>query len=160
VARKTKLVTITAPGRDKSKQFLITEMAADQGERWAMRALLALSRGGIEIPEGLFEQGFAGLASVLPYALVIGLRSLHGAQWAEVEPLLEEMMNCVQWVPPGTNADPALLQPIWPGANAQTEEVGTRLLLRREVLGLHMDPSLADALSTSGANPASAPSNS
>lgn len=156
MARKTKLVKITAAGRDTGKQFLITEMPADQGERWAMRALLALSRGGIEIPEGLFEQGFAGFAAFVPYALVIGLKSLHGAQWTEVQPLLDEMMLCVQFVPPGTNAAPELLQPLWEGVNCQVEEVATRLYLRKEVLGLHVDPSVADALSTSAPGPSSA----
>jgi hypothetical protein len=153
VGRHTKTVTVTAPGRDKGKQFLITEMDADKGERFAARALLALSRGGIDLPEGIFATGFAGLANIMPYLLVVGLRSLHGAQWAEVEPLLDEMMACVQFVPPGTNADPQLLQPLFQGENAQTEEVTTRFMLRKEVVQLHVGFSLADAASTSGQPP-------
>lgn len=149
MARRTQFVTITAPGRDKGKQFLITEMSADQGERWAYRTLLALSRGGIDLPPGVFERGFAGLAEMLPYLLVIGLRALHGAQWTEIEPLLDEMMSCVQFQPPGTNGNPQLLQALFPGHNCQIDEVATRMQLRKEVLQLHAGFSLADAFSTS-----------
>lgn len=152
MSRHTKVVTITAPGRDKGKAFVITEMDADKGERWAIRALLALSRGGIEVPPGLFEQGWIGLANILPYALVVGLQSLHGAQWSEVEPLLDEMMECVRFKPPGVN-DERAFQPLFPGAGSQIEEIATRFYLRREVLQLHMGFSLADALSTSGKTP-------
>lgn len=114
-----------------------------------MRALLALSRGGIEIPPGMFDGGWVGLATMLPYAIVIGLKSLHGAQWAEMDPLLEEMMACIQWQPPGG----APLQPLFPGENCQIEEIASRLQLRKEVLQLHMGFSMADALSTSGEPP-------
>jgi hypothetical protein len=153
VARKTKLVTITAEGRDKGKTFHITEMDADRGERWAIRSLLALSRGGIEVPPGMFDQGWVGLANMLPYLLVIGLNSLHGAKWDEVEPLIDEMMDCVKFQPPGTNGNPQLLQDLFKGTNCQIEEIATRLHLRREVLQLHMGFSMADALSTSGNPP-------
>lgn len=152
MGRHTKVVTISASGRDKGKSFVITEMDADKGERWALRALLALSRGGIEVPPGLFEQGWIGLANMLPYALVMGLQSLHGSQWAEVEPLLDEMMECIRFKPPGSN-DERLLQPLFPGSGSQIEEIATRLHLRKEVLQLHMGFSWADALSTSGTNP-------
>lgn len=147
--RHTRVVTITAAGRDKGKQFHLQEMDADRGERWALRALLALSRGGIEVPEGLFDQGWSGLAGVLPYALVIGLKSLHGSQWSEVEPLLDEMMECVKFIPPGWGQNELLLQPLSPGSDYQIEEIATRLHLRKEVLQLHINFSLADALSTS-----------
>lgn len=153
MSRHTKVVTITAPGRDRGKVFVITEMDADKGERWALRTLFALSRGGIEVPPGMFDQGWIGLANLMPYVLVIGLRSLHGAQWLEVEPLLDEMMECVRWSPPGTNQREDLLQTIHPGAASQIEEISTRFHLRKEVLQLHMGFSLADALSTSGQNP-------
>lgn len=155
MARHTKVVTITAAGRDKGKTFVITEMDADKGERWALRTLFALSRGGIEVPPGMFDQGWIGLANLVPYALVIGLRSLHGAQWLEVEPLLDEMMECVRWQPPGCAGNPELLQSVSAGAAGaiQIEEISTRFFLRKEVLQLHMGFSLADALSTSGQTP-------
>lgn len=145
MARREQRVTITAEGRDRGKVFMLREMDSDRGERWALRSLLALSRGGIEVPPGMFDAGFAGLATMLPYFLVIGLQSLHGSQWAEIEPLLDEMMGCVQWQPPGA----APLQPLFPGENSQIEEIATRLQLRKEVLQLHVGFSVADALSTS-----------
>lgn len=152
MARKELRVTITAEGRDRGKMFVLREMPADQGERWAFRTLLALSRGGIDLPQGMFDGGFAGLATMLPYFLVIGLRSLHGAQWNEFEPLLEEMMGCVQYQPPGG----APVQQLFPGENSQIEEVATRVKLRQEVVQLHVGFLLADALATSG-TPPSAP---
>lgn len=148
MGRRTAVITITDPGRDKGKQFVLTEMFADQGERWVYRTLLALSRGGIDLPPGIFERGFAGFAELLPYLLVVGLRALHGAQWAELEPLLDEMMECIKFQPPGTNGNPQLLQPLFPGHNCQIEEIGTRAMLRKEVLQLHAGFSLADAFST------------
>lgn len=147
--RKEARVTITAEGRDRGKAYHLTEMPADQGERWAFRALLALSRGGIDLPPGIFDGGFAGLATLMPYLLVVGLKALHGAQWVEFEPLLDEIMSCVQYAPPGN----APLQPLFPGVNSQIEEVATRVKLRREVLQLHINFSQLGSLSTSDQDP-------
>lgn len=139
MARRVKRVLIKEEGRDKGKTFEITEMPADQGERWAYRVGIALSRGGIEVPTGMFDGGWAGLAKMWPYLLVVGLRALHGAQWEEFEPLLDEMMNCVKWCPPGN----APLQDIHPGVDSQIEEVKTRVELRKELIELHLGFSLA-----------------
>ena len=46
-------------GRDKGKQFLITEMSASQAENWAIKAILAVGNAGIEIPENLASQGLS-----------------------------------------------------------------------------------------------------
>lgn len=137
MARKVKEVTITFEGRDQGKTFLVTEMSADAGEKWAYRALLALSRGGFEVPPGIFEAGMAGLASIVPYLVVIGFRSLHGARWDEMETLLDELMTCVKYKPPIVGIPP---QEITPGINSQIEEIRTRVELRKEVLMLHVDP--------------------
>lgn len=143
--RHTKEVTLT-DGRDKGRTFLLTEMPADQGERWALRALLAISRSGVEVPPGLFETGWAGLASIMPYLFVIGFQGLAGAKWDELEPLLTEMMSCVQYVP--GYGHPA--QAIKDGTLCQIEEVKSFLKLRRMVLELHLDPSAAGVLQTMG----------
>lgn len=156
MARRTKVVTISTADRDKGKQFYLTEMDADSGERFCGRALLALSRGGFDLPDGVFENGWAGLVSMMPLLLVVGLRALHGAQWAEIEPLLDEMMNCVKFQPPGMAGNTDLLQPLFPGSHSQIEEISTRWMLRKEVVQLHAGFSLADALPTSGA-PAAEP---
>jgi hypothetical protein len=144
--RKEKIVTITTENRDRGKMFRLVEMPADQGEKWAFRALLALSRGGMQLPAGIFDAGMPGLASVVPYLVIVGLRSLHAATWAELEPLLDEMMLCVKYQPPQSGV-PA--QDLIGGANGQIEEIRTRVMLRQEILELHVDPSLAAVLQSS-----------
>jgi hypothetical protein len=144
--RKDKVVTITTEGRDKGKMFRLVEMPADQGEKWAYRALLALSRGGMNLPSGIFDSGMAGLASVVPYLVLIGLRSLNAAKWEEMEPLLDEMMSCVKYQPPQAGVQ---AQDLISGINSQIEEIRTRVELRKAILELHVDPSLAAVLQTS-----------
>lgn len=145
MARRTREFTVSTVGsRDTGKTFRLTEMPADQGERWATRMMLALANAGAKIPEGVLEAGMSGLAASLPNMVVMGIRSLQGLQYAEVEPLLEEMFGCIQYLPPG--GLPA--QQIFPGINSQIEEVKTRLQLRYELLELHVGFSLADALTT------------
>ncbi len=144
--RRTKLVTIKSEGRDFNKTFLLTEMSAYQAEKWAYKTLLALSRGGFELPPGIFDAGMAGLAPLVPYLLVVGFRSLHAARWEEVEVLLDEMMGCVQYKPPQIEL-PA--QDLRNDAASQIEEIRTRVELRKEVLMLHVDPFVLAAFQTS-----------
>lgn len=134
MGRHTKLVTLT-DGRDKGKQFRIREMTADVGERWALRALLAISRSGVNVPPGLFDNGWAGLAAMMPYLFVIGFQGLSGARWDEMEPLLTEMLGCVTFQPPGGYPE----QPLGTGEAFQIEEVKSLLKLRKMVLELHVD---------------------
>lgn len=143
--RKSKVVTISTDGRDRGKMYKLTEMSADQGEKWAFRALLALSRGGMKLPAGVFDAGMAGLASVVPYLVIVGLQSLHASQWAELEPLLDEMMLCATYQPPGGVASQEIIN----GLNSQIEEIRTRVELRKAILELHVDPSLAAVLQNS-----------
>jgi hypothetical protein len=125
--RKTKTVTITAKGRDQHKQFFLTEMSAEQGEAWGMRALLALARSGVDLPEDFLSMGLAGMA-------IVGVQALAGLQWAEAKPLLAEMMDCVTIIP-----DPARPEVKRPRVEDDIEEISTLLLLRKEMIGLHLD---------------------
>ena len=86
--RKVEALTISRPGRDIGKTFVLTEMPADQGERWAIRALLAFASAGGELPQGVTPQsGMAGLAE-------IGIFSVLGRIPEErVMPLLDEMFS-------------------------------------------------------------------
>lgn len=127
MARKTKVVEITEEGRDKGKKYLLTEMSATKAEAWAMRAFLAASRSGIEIPDEIAALGLAGLA-------MIGLAGLKGVNYYEIEPLLLEMIECVQ-VMPNPN-DPNVVRKL---IEDDIEEVPTRLKLREEVFKLHTD---------------------
>ncbi len=138
MARRTRSFVATY-GRDKGKTFIITEMPADQAERWASRALLALANGGTQLPDGVLDAGLAGLASMAG-VFVMSVRALQGLEYHKVGPLLDEMMDCVQYVPAG-GIPP---QKLFTGENSQIEEVQTRISLRGEVLQVHTDFSLAD----------------
>lgn len=140
MARKTLRVTVTEEGRDKGKTFVLTELPADQGERWFIRALLGLAQSGADISPEQMAGGAAAFAA-------IGIQALGGVAWPTLEPLLDEMFDCIQCVPPDVRL-PA--QSIMPGINSQIEEVRTRFLLRVAVLELHIGFSLPGDTPTSG----------
>lgn len=127
--RKTKIVTIETENRDKGKTYLLTEMPAAQAEKWAARAFLALAKSGVEIPDDVAAAGLAGVA-------VSGLAALSRIDWRDAEPLLDEMMACVKI------QEKLLTRVLDPNAE-DIEEVATRLLLRKELLELHLGFSLA-----------------
>lgn len=142
MARKTLIYTVQDEGRDSGKVFLLTEMPSSKAERWAIRAFLAMAKGGIELPEGMEHQGFAGLAKV-------GLGLLLQIPYEMAEPLLDEMMECVQVIPNPSNR--AVVRAL---IEDDIEEVATRIKIRKEVFGLHVNFSLAGAKSTSESVPA------
>lgn len=119
--RNTADITITAEGRDKGKTFRLTEMSATAAEDWAIRAFLAIARGGMEIPDSV-PQSIAGIA-------ILGFKALSGASYADAKPLLDEMMACVQVV----TSSGAVRKPM----EEDIEEVATRLQLRKEVFEVH-----------------------
>ncbi len=132
--RKTAVITIDSQGRDNGKTFLLREMPASQAEKWAMRAFLGLAKSGVEIPENISEAGMAGIAT-------LGFRALSGITFDLLEPLLDEMFECVSVIP-----DPSRPQVVRALIEDDIEEVGTRLRLRKEVFALHVDFSQAAAL--------------
>ena len=127
MARKVTTVVIGNAGRDHGKVFKLTEMPATQAEKWAMRAFLAMSRNGIEIPEDIASAGLAGIAS-------IGIKAIGGMNFVDAEPLMDEMFACIAIIPDASK----------PGVSRgliedDIEEVATRLRLRKEIFGLHTD---------------------
>lgn len=125
--RKTERFVISSEGRDKGKTFILTEMPADQGERWALRALLALTNTGAAIPEEALGAGMAGLAAV-------GIQALGMLNSLQVQPLLDELWPaCVRY----EHSPRVPLQEITAGVNSQIEEVKTRLEIYRALLKLH-----------------------
>lgn len=141
--RATKVVVIEAEGRDKGKHFLITEMSSTAAEEFGLRLFFALGQSGVEIPEGIEGTGFAG-------AITIGIRALSGLPWHLAKPLLDEMFQCVSYIPDPANA--SIVRGNAAGGigrmfEEDIEEVSTRLRLREEVIGLHTGFSIADALS-------------
>ncbi|AKL43790.1 TPA: hypothetical protein I8438_002269 [Serratia marcescens] len=127
MARKETFITIDAAGRDQGKVFYIKEMSASQAEWWALRALMAMGRGGVEIPDNLRSMGIAAMA-------VEGLKAISKIHPDEAKPLLDELMTCVQAVP--NPADKTVVRPL---IEADIDEVATRLNLSAEVFKLHVD---------------------
>ncbi|MGF6444394.1 hypothetical protein [Paraburkholderia youngii] len=124
--RKTLTYTVQADGgRDAGKMFKLTEMSAEAAEKWAIRALLALGRAGVQIPDSAVREGMGAIAR-------IGIGLLMRVDFHDAEPLLDEMMACVQ-IQPNPN-DLAVVRAL---VADDIEEVATRVLLRREVFRLH-----------------------
>jgi hypothetical protein len=130
--RKELTITIDTPGRDVNKTFYIKEMSALKAERWATRALLALLKSNVDIPEDIAQAGMAGVAAV-------GLRAFGGIDFSHAEPLLAEMLACVQIIPDASR--PMVKRAL---VEDDIEEVTTLLRLREEVLSLHTGFSLRD----------------
>ena len=107
-------------------------MTAVRTEKWATKALLALTRNGLEIPDHIVAAGIAGIATIPLPILIKGLR------YEDAEPLLEEMLGCVQFRPDPV-ARPQYARPL---NQVDIEEVSTLFRLRIEVLTLHTGFSL------------------
>lgn len=133
--RKTKVTQIKEAGRDNGKIFLLTEKPAMQVEKWATRAGLAIIASGVEVPPGFLSMGIAGI-------VVVGFKVLGGVRWQDLEPLMDEMFECVSLVPDPANPNfsRALIE-------GDIEEVKTMATLRMEVFELHTGFSIADILS-------------
>jgi hypothetical protein len=127
MALKTARVKIDAPGRDLGKTFVLTEMAAEPAERWAMRLVFALMNSGVELPDNIMGAGMAGIAA-------IGVKALGKLPFEAAEPLLLDMFDCVTIAPDPKN--PNLTRSLVTG---DIEEVITRLMLRKELFKLHID---------------------
>ena len=126
MARKTLNYTIKEEGRDKGKQFLITEMSALSAAKWACKVFLAVAASGVELPEGAEQAGLAGLAA-------IGVRMLAKLRWEDAEPLFDEVMQCIQVVP-----DPSRPHVVRSLIEEDIEEVQTHFILRKEIIGIHL----------------------
>lgn len=133
MARQELRLTIEDEGRDKGKVFVLTEMPARQAEKWAGRTLLALTQAGAELPDDVLTAGMAGFA-------MMGVQALAGLKWEGVEPLMDEMLECIQIQP--DPAKPDVVRKLFDG---DVEEVLTLIRLRKEILNLHVSPIVAAA---------------
>ena len=127
MARKTATVTIAGEGRDKGKLFHLTEWSAYRAEKWAVKAFGALGRVGINVPPEIVNQGMAGLAT-------FGLLLLARGNFSDVEPLMDEMLECIQIVRDPKH--PNVVQPIF--VESDIEEITTLYELRQEIFKLHL----------------------
>lgn len=139
--RESKIVVVPSfPGtrdRDLGRQFLITEWSAAKADHWGMRMLLAANRGGGSIPMDVRGIGMEGIA-------ILGINTfLRGnIESEELIPLWDELLQCAQIIrdPKGApDAASALLED-------DIQEVATRHWLRAEVLSLHLNFSVTDAV--------------
>jgi hypothetical protein len=125
--RKTLTYTVADEGRDKGKSFLITEMPVDVSEKWAMRAILAMVNSGHDVPQSALNGGFGALVE-------IGFKGLFSIKWELLEPLLDEMMTCLQVIP--DIRSPHVVRALFP---EDIEEIATLPKLRWVILKLHAD---------------------
>ena len=137
--RKTKIITIVSePGkenRDTGKRYLITEMPSSAGERWGVRAGMAMLHAMPELPQDPQGMGLANIAK-------IGFQMFAGANTLEVQALMDELMDYVQILPTAGNDTFArkLLE-------EDIEEISTRMLLKGEAFELLTGFSIAANLS-------------
>src|ERR1700757_5272796 len=141
MARKTIDVHIQEEGRDKGKVFRITEMPASQGEKWAMRLLLAAASSGMDIPQEVWSAGMAGFSMLfklpedveaLPDVarssiMILMMRILSGVPFQEAIALTDEMFGCVQIIPDVANNPARAARPL---IEDDIEEIATRVKLR------------------------------
>lgn len=139
--RKEKDVSIdSTSSRDHGKRFHIKEMSTYQSERWAFRAILALTKQGVEIPDEIIaDPTLAGIA-------YMGVRQLGKLDELTALSLLDEMMGCVTIIPDPDR--PEFRRAIVEGDDGDIEELPTRLKLRMEVVSIHLGFSVADGLSS------------
>lgn len=121
--------------RDRGKIFVVTEVPAYQAEKWGNRVYLAMARSGIPIEPEYAAMGVAGL-------FLVGLRALTLTSWADAEPLLDEMMECVTIALPN---NPSVARPLM--RDLDIEEIGTYRRLRQEIIELHLGFTIAEGLS-------------
>jgi hypothetical protein len=127
MARKILKLKIKDEGRDLGKTFVITEMSARRGHQWATRALFAVMNGGVEIPDNIMSAGLAGLAA-------IGVQALGQVSIDVAEPLLDELLDCVEIMP-----DPGKPEVTRALIDDDLEEIATIFKLQKEVLALHIN---------------------
>lgn len=139
--------TLTIPGilsekageRDNGKIFVLTEMDAWAGQKWALRMLQALAASGVTLPEGALSTGWAGLAG-------FGITAFLQAPSAALEPLLDEMIGQAAY-----QHDPKHPpQLIRPGPNCVVQEIKTFLTIQVALLKLHLVFLPAAAIPTTG----------
>ena len=125
MALKTKQITIEH-GRDKGRVFLMTEMSAAHADNWAMRALIALANGGVDLGGLSPQQGMMGMAGV-------ALDALGRLKADDAIPLLNELLDCVQIIPEGGKPRPLNMD------FNDVEDFTTLWRLLKEVFALHTD---------------------
>lgn len=131
-------------GRDAGKTFLITEWSARRAEKWAWGMTFALKGSTSEIPLDVARLGMVG----------VGIRLLNvvlkaDAPYAAIEPFMDQLIDeCVQIVRDPKAVDKATGRPVaTPLLEGEIAEIATLQWLRSEVVRVHTNFSVFDALS-------------
>jgi len=135
MARKT--IKIPLEDRGVKKTFVLTEMSAVDAENLALELAFAMGSSGVEIPDELADMGFAGLAK-------LGLTALSKIPFEKAKPMLDRLMACVE-IAPNPNK-PDVVRAL---VDEDIEDPKTRLILKKEVIKLHLDFLNAASPSTS-----------
>lgn len=131
---KTKEVTIAAAedNRDSGKKFLLTEMPALKAEKWARHAASAVNRSDLDVREEIKQLGMLGF-------YLAGFQALAGGDVDQVDVLMDQMLPQIQII------EPKVTRALTPDGG-DIEEITTIILLRKELLELHMGFTFADLI--------------
>lgn len=124
--RKSLTVTMIDDNRDKDKQFILTEMPALQAHYWAVKAILAIAKNGVELPDGFEESGMAGIAK-------LGLELVFKLPYEIARELLDDLLKCVKIIP-----NPQAPNVVRDLIADDIEEIQTYFKLEVEVFKLHV----------------------
>lgn len=142
MTRKTTTITLSdvpESDRDRGKVFQLTEHDALTAWKWGSKAITAMIRNGAAIPEEIKNGGIIQV-------LAVGVFQLGYLPWADLEPLLDELMACVRYVP--TPERPDVVRKLF---LTDVEEPTTYSRLAKEVFHLHTGFFPTDSPSTSPA---------
>ena len=126
MARKE--INITLQDGERSLNFKVKQMSATQLESWIIRAILALGKGGVDVPQG------ADIRAAGEYLSRHGLAALGRLDYEQVKPLLDELLTCC-WHVTGQNSMTQLIPEVVDGI---LEDVCTLFKLRLEAIKLNL----------------------
>lgn len=129
-----KEITVAIADNGNELRFRIKQMPATKQERWIMRALLLVARSGIggmiNVPDGK-KLGELKMTQDLKFEDM--LKALGQLNYEDVEPLMEELLNCC------TRISDSGAEQVCTGntIDGYVSDLKTLLKLRQEVLKLH-----------------------
>jgi len=112
--------------RDAGKTYRITEMPARVGEEWANKLFFALANSGVQVPDDVKGAGLQGVAA-------LGFSALQSIKYADIEPILIEMMACVSIKP--NKKDHNFVREL--DEDQDIEDIATRFYLRKAIFEMH-----------------------
>lgn len=129
-----KEITVAIADNGNELRFRIKQMPATKQERWIMRALLLVARSGIggmiNVPDGK-KLGELKMTQDIKFEDM--LKALGQLNYEDVEPLMEELLNCC------TRISDSGAEQVCTGntIDGYVGDLKTLLKLRQEVLKLH-----------------------